>query len=153
MNKGVDSVTICKWKTVFAGATAVLLAATGAWATGEEEGSSGAMSPSDIDTKPVYGGNLTTADNTWSSVWDPTVLIHGIQVVPAIYDQLFEYDITQGPRGTGEWGLNDFNWQNPNVITFQVIRVQHGTEPDPVEVEDSQGQPLPRPAAGQRQER
>ena len=115
--------TICKWKAVFAVATAVLLAATGAWATGEEEeGSSGAaMSPSDIDTKPVYGGNLTTADNTWSSVWDPTVLIHGIQVVPAIYDQLFEYDITQGPRGTGEWGLNDFNWQNPNVITFQVI--------------------------------
>ena len=115
--------TICKWKTVFAVATAVLLAAAGAWATAEaEEGSSAAaMSPADIDTKPVYGGNLTTADNTWSSVWDPTVLIHGIQVVPAIYDQLFEYDITQGPRGTGEWGLNDFNWQNPNVITFQVI--------------------------------
>ena len=105
--------TICKWKTVFAMAMAVLLAAAGAWATpaAEEGASEAAMSPPDIDTKPVYGGNLTTADNTWSSVWDPTVLIHGIQVVPAIYDQLFEYDITQGPRGTGEWGLNDFNWQ------------------------------------------
>ena len=100
--------TICnvKIKTVLAVAAAALLAATGAWATGEEEGSSEAamMSPSDIDTVPVYGGNLTTADNTWSSVWDPTVLQHGIQVVPAIYYQLFEYDITQGPRGTGEWG-------------------------------------------------
>lgn len=55
--------TICKWKTVFAVAAAALLAATGAWATGEEE-MSGAMSPADIDTVPVYGGNLTTADNT-----------------------------------------------------------------------------------------
>ena len=83
--------TIRKVKTVLAAAAAALLAATGAWATGEEEGSSGmAMSPADIDTVPVYGGNLTTADNTWSSVWDPTVLQHGIQVVPAIYDQLFE---------------------------------------------------------------
>ena len=116
--------TIRNWKTLLVLVIAGLLAATGAWAGGDsdDDGGDGAMtSPSDIDTVPVYGGNLTTADNTWSSVWDPTVLIHGIQVVPAIYDQLFEYDITKGPRGTGEWGLNDFNWQRPDAISFQVI--------------------------------
>ena len=79
------------------------------------------MAPSEIDTNPVYGGNLVTADNTWTSVWDPTVLIHGIQVVPAIYDQLFEFDIAKGPRGTGEYTLEDHNWLALGALRGQVI--------------------------------
>ena len=113
---------IGKWKAVFAVATAVLLAASGVWASpAAEEGSSGDMAPSEIDTNPVYGGNLVTADNTWTSVWDPTVLIHGIQVVPAIYDQLFEFDIAKGPRGTGEYTLEDHNWLALGALRGQVI--------------------------------
>ena len=113
---------IYKSKNVLAVAMVFFLAAAGIWATGDTEGSGdGLVSPADIDTKPVYGGNLVTADNTWTSVWDPTVLIHGIQVVPAIYDQLFEFDITKGPRGTGEFTLHDHNWLNPNAFTGQVI--------------------------------
>ena len=49
------------------------------------------------------------------------MLIHGIQVVPAIYDQLFEFDITKGPRGTGEYTLEDHNWLALGALRGQVI--------------------------------
>ena len=105
------------------------------WATGEEE----AAAASDIDTVPVYGGNLNMAQRQGASPLDPIDGARDSVAFGAFYDLAYVVDYLKGPRGTGEEAYPNFwfidikkqmpqllaSWEFPDIESA-VFRVRQG---------------------------
>ena len=86
-------------RAAFVALLVIPLAAVGSWAAGEAESGGSAA---DIDTVPVYGGNLNMAQRHGASPLDPTDLQRDTVAYAAFYDLAWVVDYLKGPRGTGE---------------------------------------------------